>query len=336
MAPSPTPTTVAICGAEAPLGQRIVRRLATDPSVLTRVVQLRAAGGAGPDELAGAGALVVVAPGAGPLVDATGGPDVDVSGVRELLARAGRAGVGSLVVVSSALVYGPWANNPVPLTEDAPLRPEPTFPVAVARAEVERLAVEWRLAHPGAPVAVLRPAVVVDRDQPGWFEGSPWAGRRPPVVRGGPPRQFVDLDDLADAVVLAWREGLDGPFNVAPDGWVTADQLLELSGPALPAPPLPEAVARVLSRWRRAAEPGLDPYLRHPWVVANDRLRAAGWEPATSNEEVVVGALRNRGWRALNPRARQELSLGAVVVVGLGAVVGLLVALRARARRRRR
>ena len=34
--------------------------------------------------------------------------------------------------------------------------------------------------------------------------------------------------------------------------------------------------------------PHLDPYVRHPWVVANDRLRSTGWRPLHSNEEALV------------------------------------------------
>jgi len=33
------------------------------------------------------------------------------------------------------------------------------------------------------------------------------------------------------------------------------------------------------------------PYLVHPWVVANDRLRAAGWRPNHTNEEAIIEGL---------------------------------------------
>jgi hypothetical protein len=67
-------------------------------------------------------------------------------------------------------------------------------------------------------------------------------------------------------------------------------------------------------------------------VIANDRLRGAGWEPTHSCEEVFVETDRARGWRALSPRTRQELSLGAVAVVILAAVAGVIALLRHRHR----
>ena len=46
-------------------------------------------------------------------------------------------------------------------------------------------------------------------------------------------------------------------------------------------------------------------------MIANDRLKAEGWEPASSNEEAYVGAHRAGPWATLSPRRRQELALGA-------------------------
>ena len=73
---------------------------------------------------------------------------VNVGGTRRVLEAAGAAGLGKVVLVSSAAVYGAWPNNPVPLTEDAPLRPNPGFPLGVHKAELERLLAEWALARP--------------------------------------------------------------------------------------------------------------------------------------------------------------------------------------------
>ena len=69
----------------------------------------------------------------------------------------------------------------------------------------------------------------------------------------------------------------------------------------------------------------------HPWVIANDRLKADGWVPASSNEEAYVGAHRAGPWATLSPRRRQELTLGAA-----GAVLLAGVALAATAVLRRR
>ena len=76
-------------------------------------------------------------------------------------------------MVSSATVYGAWANNPVPLTEDAPLRPNPEFAYAVHKAQVERLVTDWADDHSDAAVAILRPALALAEERRGLDHALP-------------------------------------------------------------------------------------------------------------------------------------------------------------------
>jgi len=255
-----------------------------------------------------------------------------------LLQAALAAGIPRVVLLSSAMAYGAWPTNPVPLTEDAVLKPNPSLRFAVERAEEERLVAAWRAEAPDATVAILRPTVQVAEDRSSWLARSLWNGGGVRPGDAEPPAQFVHLDDVASAVVLAVREGLDGAFNVAPDGWLKAEQLRALSsGPRVR---LPDAVATRLQslRWRLglvSSPPGVVPYVAQPWVVANDRLRAAGWTPEWTNEEAFVAADRPGLLATITPKRRQELALGvAGTAVALVAVGGGLAVRRAVRRRR--
>lgn len=332
MATTGDQVTVAVQGGSTPVGRRFVRGLAVDPSVLPRAVEPGDADLAA--TLAGAAALVVLGAGdeAAVDVDGTGGAGLDVGATRALLAAAARAGVPRVVVLSSATVYGAWADNPVPLTEDAVLRPSPGFAYAAARAELERAAAELRQASPGTSVAVLRTAVVVDPERQRWFGRSPWSGRRPWVSRSDAARQLVHVDDLVAALDLAWRHGIDGVRNVAPDGWMTAEALRDLAGPLVP---LPDRIERWWRRGRRRTKvAGIEPYLHLPWVVANDRLRADGWAPTAGTEVTLVEAQPARWWRRVGPAQRQKLSLGVAAAV-VAVIFGGAGALAVRAHRRR-
>jgi nucleoside-diphosphate-sugar epimerase len=262
--------------------------------------------------------------------------DGGVDETRALLDAAAGVQATTLVLLSSATVYGAWQTNPVPLTEDAPLRPNAELEFAVRAAERERLAVEWKGDHPDATVAILRPAITVAEDARGWLAGAlRTAAAVRPVSSDDPPAQYVHLDDVASAVVLAWRNRLDGPFNVAPDGWIPGDQVRALAG--VPPVRVPDPVAQRLAwaRWKlglSSTPPGLLPYTIHPWVVANDRLKAAGWSPTSTNEEAYVAGHRPAPWALLSPQRRQELALGAAAAA-LAAVGAGTVALIRRARR---
>jgi nucleoside-diphosphate-sugar epimerase len=271
-------------------------------------------------------------------LDGTGAGGVDVEGTRRLFDAAGAVGVGHVVVLSSATVYGAWPNNPVPITEEAPVRPNPGLAYATHKAEVERLAYEWADAHPAASVAVLRPTVAVAPERTAWLAQSLWSGTGLLPGDAEAPSQFVHLDDLADAVDLARRDGLRGAFNVAPDGWIKADDLRALAGRG-PNLRLPERMVTRVAAWRwkfglTPTPPGVVAYLANPWVVANDRLRAAGWDPQNTNEEAYVSSHRPTGWAALSGRRRQEVALG-VVGVGVAATVTTVALLIRRSLKRR-
>jgi nucleoside-diphosphate-sugar epimerase len=256
---------------------------------------------------------------------------VNVEGTRRVLDAAAAVGVRRVVRVSSATVYGAWANNPVPLTEDAPLRPNPDFSPAVQGAEVERLLAEWRGRHPEVTVTTLRSAAVVG---PG-AERLPariLLGRPPLRVRGAaPPVQVVHVDDLAGALALVATRDLPGTYNVAADGWLEAGEARDLvprsSAPALPVETLERWLRRTWELGLGDVPPGIVPYLVHPWVISNERLRAAGWSPAHGNADAIAEAVAG-----LPPRDPTPLLLAGAGSLVL--VAGTAATLRRRRRRR--
>ena len=336
-----------VTGAASLLGQRACALAAADPAVRQviaidrRPLPTRAGIDVHRADLAvddlkplieGATSLIHLAQCTGPEPAASIG-DSDLA--RRTLEAAGDVGVGHVVLLSSAVAYGAWANNPVPLTEEAPLRPNPGVAVASEKAEVERLAAEWRDAHPGARVTVLRPTVTVSPSGNGWLARA-LAGTASLPVGDEPPAQFLDLDDLAAAVDLARRARLDGPRNVAPDGWISGEGVRALAG-GLPRLRLPERlalrVAGLCWRWGLApTPPAMLPLTVHPWVVANDRLRAEGWEPQATNEEAYVASHRAGPWATLSPRRRQEIALGAAGGMAVVATLGVVALIRRRRR----
>ena len=341
--PAAGPATVVVTGAAGDLGRRLVARLEADPTV-GRVVALdRRPVPEGPKAVAyqldlstaplaplleGADAVVHLAwsrPGPRDRAPAS----ADLVGTRRLLEAAAAAGVRRLVHLSSATVYGAWPDNPVPLTEDAPVRPNPGFAYAVGKAEAERLVAEWREAASGR-AAVLRPAVVLGARRERWLSRALGTTAQP-GGEPGRPQQFVHADDAVSAIVAALAGGLDGPYGVAPDGWLAADQARALGGSSglrLPARMSGPLARLAFGLGLSDRSPAVEPYLRHPWVVANDRLRAAGWAPHYTNAEALVGARAGSRWSRVSPKHRQELLLGAAGLTVAGATAGAAVLVR--------
>ncbi|MEL7156232.1 MAG: hypothetical protein AAFN30_06500, partial [Actinomycetota bacterium] len=144
------------------------------------------------------------------------------------------------------------------------------------------------------------------------------------------PLQFLHHDDLAAAVALVARRRERGVFNVAPDHWIEPEEFRHLLAEVeLPRPaPLHAVAGRLAPVLGSATAPDLLPYVNHPWVVANDRLEAIGWEPTFTNEEAFVVGTPTPPWRELLVRRRQEMALGAAGVTAAAALAGAGLAAR--------
>ena len=333
--------SIAVSGASGVVGQRLLPVLAADP-VVSRLVGLdmrpprrRArnlefhlvdvARSELKPLLEGIDVLVHLASVVDPIVDETLMAHVNVDGTRRALDAAAAVGIRKVVRVSSAAVYGAWANNAVPLSEDSPLRPNPGFSPAVQAAEVERLLAEWGEDHPAVTVTTLRSAPVLG---PG-AERLPsrlLLGRPRLRVRGARPAvQAVHVDDLVSALALVVLDDHRGTFNVASDGWLdpaAVDALVARRGlPALPR----QLLERLLGLlWRTGVgdvPPGVLPYLTHPWVIANDRVRGIGWVPRHGNDAAIVDGLDSLG----PPRSTRPLVVLAAGALGGAAVTAWLL-----------
>ncbi len=246
----------------------------------------------------------------------------DTRAAQLMLDAAARASVGQVVLLSSAMVYGARAENPIPLTEHAPVRPS-ALAFAENKATIERLGNEWQAAT-NAKLTIVRPSTAVASGR------SSWVAKSMQLAAGlgsdsDPPLQFLHLDDLAGAVELLVRSQQAGVYNVAPDGWVRAEEVRSLSGRA-PRLPIPSQLADEIVRfsWKRgivATPPGIMQYATEPWVVSNDRLRYLGWEPSFSNVEAYVDSFDPRPWAMLNAKRRQQIALGGAGA-GIAALAG--------------
>ena len=337
-----------VTGADLPIGRRVVAAALAEPGV-DRVVAVGAqpsprgldSGADGPELLiapfalddsrlsslvSGATRIFLTGPRSGLDIDGTGGADIDVVATRAFLASLTRVGaVTTLVVLSSALVYGARTDNPIPLTESAPVRPNISIEAAVERAELERLCATWSRSR-GATCALVRPCIVVGPEDEKWLARSPWATAGLQISGVVAPVQFVHLDDLTTALVTVCRSRVDGPVNVAPDGWLSVDEVRALKGPTARVrvyKPFAYVLARI-GKYFGVAPGDPDALLAGsgPWVVANQRIRSLGWEPTFTNEEAYVDADSGGIWARVTPRHRQQLALGGAATLVLGAAAG--------------
>jgi nucleoside-diphosphate-sugar epimerase len=340
-------TTIAITGVGGLLGRALVAELSrrgsvdriigldvTDPQLGATAtdVELRLLDVRDPrmvDALTGVDVLVHLAFQMDPIRDLDEMRSINLDGTRNALEAARAAEVARVVYLSSVVAYGAHADNDVPLTETSPLRGTPGFPYAEHKRDVEAWLWPWHAAGEGPALTVLRSAAVLG---PGVQNFITRLLELPvlPVIDGRlPPLQFVHLDDVVTAIVHAIEHDLDGVFNVAPDGWLEHERIVGLvtrGTVAMSATLLERLVDRSLRLGVGELPPAIVELFRHPWVLANDRLRATGWSPQRTNEEALLEAVLEHApyyalgrWRL----RRDRLRIGAIVALAAAGAVAI-------------
>jgi nucleoside-diphosphate-sugar epimerase len=255
----------------------------------------------------------------------------NVRGAQTVLTAAAAGGVGRVVLITSAMVYGARPDNPVPIAESAPLGADPDGSVVGDFMEIEQLAERSPRTNPGMSITVVRPAALVgegiDTMITRHFEAP-----RLLVVKGCAPRwQFCHVSDLLSAIELAAAGEVKGAFAVGSDGWLEQDQVEKLSG--LRRIELPAGVTFATAQ--RLHRAGITPapvsdlhYVVYPWVVDCQALRQTGWRPSVTNTEALQVLLEQRaGHHAVAGRrlAKKDATLTAagatVAVIGTAAIV---------------
>jgi nucleoside-diphosphate-sugar epimerase len=255
----------------------------------------------------------------------------NVRGAQTVLTAAAAGGVGRVILVTSAMVYGARADNPVPLPEDAPLSADSDDSVVSDLLEIEHLADRSPRAHLGLQISVARPAALVG-DGIDTLVTRHFEAPRLLAVKGCAARwQFCHVDDLVSALELAVVGKVTGDFAVGCDGWLEQGELEQIAGLRrieLPAG-LTFATAQRLHRAGLTPAPVADlRYVVYPWVVDCQALREAGWQPSYDNATALAVLLEQRAGhhavagRRLGKKDATITAAGATVaVIGTAAVV---------------
>lgn len=270
--------------------------------------------------------------------DARGRHAYNVRAAQTVLTAAAAAGVKRVVLVSSAMVYGARADNPVPLPEDSPLRADPDTGLAGDFLEIEHLAERAPRAHPGLSVTVVRPAALVGPDVDSVITRHFESPRLLAVKGALPCWQFCHVDDLVDALHLAAIGRVRGAVAVGCAGWLDHERVEALTGRRrfeLPAA-LTFGTAERLHRIGVTPAPaGELHYIAYPWVVDPASLREAGWEASYDNEAALKELLAQIDGRHAVVARRLDRKDATITAAGATAAALGTAAIVRHARRRR-
>ena len=226
--------------------------------------------------------------------------DIDVNGTHNVLEAAAAAGTQQALVTSSAVAYGAFPDNPVPLTEEDPVRGVSAFSYARDKTESDRICQLWAAKYPERTMTIVRPCIVFGPNVNNYLVRL-WT-KQPFAADPGTldnDIQFVHEDDVVEAITELLVGGHGGAFNVAGDGLMTSRECAEMIGS--PIRRMPERAYRGLARamWNirlSEAPPGSVDFALYPWIVSSEKLkRETGWSPRYTTRETFEITMRAHG-----------------------------------------
>jgi UDP-glucose 4-epimerase len=226
--------------------------------------------------------------------------NVDVNGTHNVLEAASQVGTRQVLVTTSGVAYGAFPDNPVPLTEDDPVRGVAGFTYARDKTESDRLCQLWAATHPERVMTIVRPCIVFGPNVDNYLVRL-WT-KQPFAVDVGTidhDIQFVHEEDVVEGITALLLGRHAGAYNVSGDGLMTNRECAELIGTPIRKMPLRvyRGLARVMWRIRQSeVPPGGIEFALHSWLLSNEKLkRTTGWQPKHTSRETFEITMRAHG-----------------------------------------
>ncbi|MGQ0697596.1 MAG: SDR family oxidoreductase [Panacagrimonas sp.] len=217
--------------------------------------------------------------------------NANVLGTKKLLELCTKYGVGQVLIHSTYMVYGASPYNPALLDEDHPLKASEVTQDLVDSVEVESLANIFLWKQPELNITILRPCNVLG---PGVRNTMSMLLSRklvPVLIGFSPMMQFLHVDDMAEALVMAFEQNKPGIYNVAAEDYVAYQVAVEQCGCSkLPIPSIPPLLPKLWSRllnWKAFFPPYMINFLKYPVVIDGRLFRETfGWKPRRDLNEI--------------------------------------------------
>jgi UDP-glucose 4-epimerase len=214
----------------------------------------------------------------------------NIVGTSRLLETCLTYRVPKVVLLSSASVYGPRAENAQFLTEDAPLLAAQHFPEMRDLVELDMMTASFFWRARDVETVILRPVHILGavRNAASNYLRLP----RVPVLLGFDPMvQVIHEEDVVDALCAALAPGARGIFNLTGPGELPLSVILrELGAPVRRVPhPVARPLFDLLWRVGLSSFPAAEvDHIRYVCMVDGARARAElGFSPRHSLSETI-------------------------------------------------
>lgn len=163
--------------------------------------------------------------------------DYECIGTLQILAACAQAGVRKLVVQGTTMVYGAGPANPIYLSEEQPLKADPSYYYLREKVDVENQVDQFRQKHPEIKTTLFRFATLAGCGADNFLYRYFKNPVVPTVIGFDPLWQVLHIEDALDAFEIALEGNCPGVYNYAAPGVLPLSTVIRLLGnTSLPLP----------------------------------------------------------------------------------------------------
>lgn len=202
--------------------------------------------------------------------------DLSVMGTNKIFDLCLKFSVPKLIILSTFHVYGAYADNPVFMTEDYPLRAIIKYPELRDVVEMDRIATNlmWKNQNTIETV-VLRPCNIIGAQIRNAISKYLAYKHSPYPIDFNPAFQYIHEFDMAMVLKRGALELPTGIFNVAPDEIIPIREALQVcANEGMPMSMfLLAPVIKLLKLWGNPLPEYLVDYLKYSCLIDNSHLK---------------------------------------------------------------
>ena len=201
--------------------------------------------------------------------------DFAMLGTARILELCELKGIRNLIFLSTFHVYGAFSDNPVFLSESAPLRASLKFPDLRDVVEMDQLCSTWMWKNQGKiKTVLLRPCNIIgtqiNNSMTRYFAGP--LSIKP--IDYNPHFQFLHEFDMANILYRSMNELPTGIYNVAGNDFISLEEAFKTTKTRVL--PFPLSVAGVFNKGLKTINIDIPDYLidylKYSCLIANDEL----------------------------------------------------------------
>jgi len=209
---------------------------------------------------------------------------INIGGSKNVFECAIQTGIEKIVHASSVAAYGSFPDNPIPISEEQPIRlMEKPYYYHETKYVVEKFISQLEMKHAHVKFVRLRPHIflgpTINNPFRNMFSGSKLFSFFPDQ-----PSQYVWAADVAQAFHLALKKDVSGAFNLGADDPISSYELAERLDKKLVKLPYRFSLAMLNLTYKLHLQRKLDPgwlrMARYPIIVDCSKAKEVlGWKP---------------------------------------------------------